>query len=220
MKVAQNPPLKILTHADLQSGLRLLRDIDPLLVPIIDGLEDVPLRNRAPGFEGLAEIVVSQHVSKASAAAVFGRLMGAVVPLHPQPLLECSKEALIATGLSRAKQNTLKAIATAVQQDGLDLHGLCEQPVEEAQRALTALPGIGPWTAEVFLMFCAGHADIFPAGDVALQHVAGDVLGLTERPDEKAARAISERWRPVRSVAARLFYARYAQQKGRSALPV
>jgi len=220
MSKSEKLPQRIADQNDLDAGLLALREIDPGMVPVIDGLEAIPLRNRSPGFEGLAEIVVSQHVSKASAAAVFGRLLGAVVPFEPQVFLDAGEQPLINAGLSRAKQKALIALANAVITEGFDLENLCQLPIAEAQAALVALPGIGPWTAEIFLMFCAGHPDIFPAGDVALQHVAGQIAGYHERPDEKACRAIAERWQPLRSVAARVLYARYAQIKGREIIPV
>ena len=220
MSKSEKLPPHMASEIDLEVGLLALRDIDPAIAPIIDGLGIVPLRNRSPGFEGLAEIVVSQHVSKASAAAVFGRLLDVVAPFEPWAILDTGEQPLIDVGLSRAKQKTLTALAAAVMCGGLDLEGVCTLPVAEAQATLVALPGIGPWTAEVFLMFCAGHPDIFPAGDVALQHVAGQIVGHDKRPDEKACRIIAERWQPLRSVAARVLYARYAQIKGREVIPV
>lgn len=220
MSKSEKLPQRIADQDDLEAGLLVLREIDPAMSPIIDRLDTVPLRNRSPGFEGLAEIIVSQHVSKASAAAVLGRLLGAVVPFEPQVFLDAGEQSLIDAGLSRAKQKTLTALANAITTDGFDLENLCHMPIAKAQNALIALPGIGPWTAEIFLMFCAGHSDIFPAGDVALQHVAGQIAGLSERPDEKHCGEIARRWQPLRSVAARVLYARYAQIKGRDALPV
>ena len=220
MDKTEKIPNHIANQADLEDGLLVLRDIDPVLGKIIDGLSDVPLRNRSPGFEGLAEIVVSQHVSKASAAAVFGRLLTAIVPFDPKHFLIAGERVLIDSGLSRAKQKALIVLAQTIMTDGFDLKTLCTLPVEHAQSTLIALPGIGPWTAEIFLMFCAGHPDIFPAGDVALQHIAGQIAGLDKKPDEKACREIAKRWAPLRSVAARVLYARYAQIKERDIMPV
>ncbi len=220
MSTSEKLPARIATESDLKAGLAVLRKIDPAIVPIIGGLEDIPLRNRAPGFEGLAEIVISQHVSKASAAAVSGRLFEMIDPFEPGAFLQAGAPVQIAAGLSRAKQKTLTRVAEELEAGALDLERLCIMPIEEAQASLVALPGIGPWTAEIFLMFCAGHPDIFPAGDVALQHIAGQLAGLKDRPDEKTCRSIAARWQPMRSVAARVLYARYAQLKGRSAVPV
>jgi DNA-3-methyladenine glycosylase II len=103
---------------------------------------------------------------------------------------------------------------------GLDLTHLCSLEAEEAIRHLTAVPGIGPWTAEVYLLFAAGHPDVFPARDIALQAAVGDALRLDGRPGEKAVTAIAESWSPWRGVASRLFWAYYREMKGRDAAPV
>jgi len=123
-------------------------------------------------------------------------------------------------GLSRAKASTLAGVATAVAAGHLDLTVLSVLPPDEARHALTALKGVGPWTAEVYLMFCCGHADIFPSGDVALQNAVAAAFGLAERPQAKALAAMAAVWAPWRSVAARLFWAYYAQKLGRGLVPM
>ena len=206
---------------DIEAGLAALLEIDPRLEPLSRLSGPLPLRLRAPGFHGLAEIIVSQQVSKTSAAAMFGRLVKLVDPLIADNILALGEEPMIAAGLSRAKQSTLTLVASAIEQDSLDLEALCHMPVDEAQNSLTAIKGIGPWTAEVFLLFCAGHPDIFPAGDVALQHAVGVGIGLTQRPKDKEVRQLAEQWSPWRGIAARLFWAYYAHLKqGRDVIPV
>ena len=103
---------------------------------------------------------------------------------------------------------------------GLDLGRTATLPADEAIRQMTALKGIGLWTAEVYLLFAAGHPDIFPSGDVALRTAAGEAFGLTERPADKALRLMSLDWRPQRSIAARLLWAYYARRHKRDAMPV
>ena len=215
------PHLKsINTEADLQRGLKQLQELDHEIVPTIEGLQVVPLRSRPPGFEGLAEIIVAQQLSKASAMAIFGRLKQQVVPFVAEEFLDAGEKVWVDAGLSRAKQETLKGLANEMVQKKLDLDDLCKLPPAQAMDELTALKGIGPWTAEVFLMFCAGHPDIFPAGDVALQHVVGWLLGCDDKPDAQETRSLAERWRPLRSVAARICYAEYARRKGWTAAPL
>ncbi len=212
---------RITDQHDIKTGLAALLAIDPRLDKIAACAGTVPLRLREPGFEGLAEIIVSQQVSKASAAAMFSRFEKLVFPLSAATLLALGEKPMIEAGLSRAKQSTLSLVARAIVDDGLDLEALCFLPVVEAQDRLTAIKGIGPWTAEVFLLFCAGHRDIFPAGDVALQHAVGVGLDLPHRPTEKEVRKIAEVWSPWRSIAARLFWAYYAHLKqGRDVLPL
>ncbi len=212
---------RITCDRDVVEGLKALLALDPRLEKIAALAGPLPLRLRAPGFTGLAEIITAQQVSKASAAAMFGRLLKLVDPLDAENLLALGEKPMIEAGLSRAKQSTLMLVARAMVEDGLDLAGLCQIPVEEAQAVLTAIRGIGPWTAEVFLLFCAGHCDIFPAGDVALQHAVGQALGLAERPGEKDLRKLVQIWSPNRGIAARLFWAYYARLKRMdSAIPV
>ncbi len=210
----------IANEADLQSGLELLAQLDHSIGETIAGLEKVPLRSKPPGFEGLAEIIVAQQVSKASATAIFGRLRDRVVPFSADAYLQAGEQIWIEAGLSRAKQSTLEGLAHAIVGQHLSLDDLCKVSPAEAMDELTALKGIGPWTAEVFLLFCAGHPDIFPAGDVALQHVVGWLCDCDEKPDAKETRALAERWEPVRSVAARVCYAEYARHKGWTAAPL
>ena len=122
--------------------------------------------------------------------------------------------------LSRAKADTLKRVAEAVASGTLDLHGLSRADTSEAMAALTGIRGIGPWTAEVYLMFCGGHPDVFPAGDVALQSAVGHALGFDTRPTAKMLIEMAGLWSPWRSVAARLFWAYYATEMRRDGLPI
>ncbi len=212
---------RIRNQVDLQYQLKALLQTHPQLAPIRDRVDEVPLRLRAPGMPGLTEIIVSQQVSKQSAAAMMGRMLVLVNPLTPGNLLRGGNQPMIEAGLSRAKQATLIGVAERMLDGRLNLDQLCEMDIESAQQTLVAVKGIGPWTAEVFLLFCAGHVDIFPAGDVALQHAVGVFFETAVRPDEKTCRELVEPWAPHRAVAARLMWAYYSQLKGgRNILPV
>jgi DNA-3-methyladenine glycosylase II len=208
----------IATLDDIERGLDALGVLDPRLLAVRAMVGEVPLRLSEPGFRSLASIVVSQQVSRASADAIFGRLVKIVDPLTPQAILAADDAVFRQAGLSRPKQRGLLAVAQAVA-DGLDLYHLCRLDADEAMKLLLAVPGIGPWTAQVYLLFAAGHPDIFPARDVALQTAVGHALGIAPRPPEKALIAIAESWSPWRGVAARLFWAYYRQLKGREAAP-
>ncbi len=177
-----------------------------------------PLRRREPGFAGLAAIIVSQQVSTASAKAIFGRLEARIVPLEAARLGEATEEELRGCGLSAPKIRTLRALADAVAGGGLDLPGLAALDAEEAHRALVAVKGVGPWTADIFLLFCLGHPDAFPAGDLALQEAAKLALNLKSRPDAARLERLAERWRPWRGVAARMLWAYYRGMKERSGM--
>lgn len=212
---------RIETTADIAEGLKALTALDPELHPVIAIAGEVPLRRRPGGFEGLARIVVSQQLSVASAAAIWNRLETAVAPLQPAAFLAATDDALAACGLSRPKIKTLRGVADAAACGRLELDALAELPPEQAVAILTELPGIGPWTAEIYLMFCLGHADIFPAGDLALKNAVADAFQMAERPSTPALADHAARWSPWRAVAARLFWAYYrTRREGRETLPV
>ena len=206
--------------ADVERGLGELLCLDPRLEPIASAAGPLPLRLAEPGFEGLAHIVVSQMVSRASAEALWRRITVAIRPLSAEAYLMLDEETVASFGLSRAKAATLRLIAENVAQGEIDLEAIPRLPPQDALSALTRLRGIGPWTAEVYLMFCGGHADIFPAGDVALRAAVGSALGYEVRPDVAAVQDLARVWSPWRSVAARLFWAYYARSMGRDATPL
>jgi DNA-3-methyladenine glycosylase II len=203
------------TDADLAEGVVALSAQCQFARIMVAHCGPVPLRLREPGFEGLARIVVSQQVSVASAAAIWGRFADQFQPMQPATILAASDDALRAAGLSRPKVRTLRAVATAVLHEGLVLDGLDRATNEEVHATLTRVSGIGPWTADVFLMFCLGRADGFPPGDLALQEAAKLVMQLETRPTAQELQAIAESWRPWRSVAARLLWAYYKVIKQR-----
>ena len=201
--------------AEAAAGLRALDEGFIRMLVEIGG--PPPLRLRAPGFAGMAAIIVSQQVSVASATAIFARLEARLAPLDAAAVLAADEEALRAVGLSGPKIRALRSIARAVA-EGLDLGALGSMDAADAHRALVAVSGIGPWTADIFLLFCLGHPDAFPAGDLALQEAARLALGLKTRPDARGLEAIAERWRPWRGVAARMLWAYYRQAKQRSGM--
>ena len=209
---------RIATLDDITAGLDALCAADPRLARVRAAAGEVPLRRSEPGFASLVSIVVSQQVSRASADAIFGRLARLADPLTPDVLLAAGDGLFREAGLSRPKQRAVLAVSQAVQ-GGLDLAGLCELEAEAAIGAMTAVPGIGLWTAEVYLLSAAGHPDVFPARDVALQSAVGHALGIDPRPGEKALIRIAESWSPWRGVASRLFWAYYREIKGREGAP-
>jgi DNA-3-methyladenine glycosylase II len=210
---------RITSLTDISDGLDELCSRDHRLPRVRAEAGDIPLRLSEPGFASLVSIIVSQQVSRASADAILGRLTRLVEPLRPDRLLVAGDEMFREAGLSRPKQKTLLALSDAVACNGLDLQHLCDLDAKDAIGQLTAIPGIGPWTAECYLLFSAGHPDIFPARDVALQSAVGHALGLDPRPGEKALIKIAESWTPWRGVASRLFWAYYRAWKGREPIP-
>jgi DNA-3-methyladenine glycosylase II len=208
----------IRSDADVAEGVRALVAVCPLAREMALNSGPLLLRLREPGFEGLARIVVSQQVSVASAAAIWARFSSRFQPMAAATILAASEEELRAAGLSRPKVRTLRAIAMAVTHEGLELDAFDTVPSEQVHAALTRVSGIGPWTADVFLMFCLGRADGFPPGDLALQEAAKMVMQLDVRPTAAELLEIAERWRPWRSVAARLLWAYYKIMKEREGI--
>ena len=214
-------PRLIETEADLQDGIRALRRKCAVARLMHDRAGQPPLRRRQAGFEGLARIVVGQQLSVASAAAIWGRTAAAVTPFEAGTLQATADAVLRGAGLSVGKVRTLRALADAVVQQGLDLEGMSGHSDEEVHRALTAVSGIGPWTADIYIMFCLGRADAFAPGDLALQVALQMAAGWDERPSAKELAAFAEKWRPWRAVAAHLLWAYYKVHKETgSAVPV
>ena len=193
---------------DVARALKKLLALDPRLVPVAEIAGPLPHRRRSGGFEGLAAIVTAQQISDAAAASIWTRFKAAVAPFTPEVFVGVAPEDLRAAGLSGFKVRTLTGIAAAVA-DGFDLDAVHDLPADQAVTTMTALKGIGPWTAEIYLLFCVGHPDIFPAGDLALQSAVQEALRMQKRPDEKKLRQIAKKWAPWRGVAARLFWAYY-----------
>lgn len=207
------------TDAVLKRGLAVLAKADPVMARLAAEGVTPQLRKRPPGFEGLAWIVVGQQVSTVSATAIWGRLRTILEPASPEVFLKLSDEDLRAAGLSAGKVRTLRTVATEIIEGRLPLDELHDVPADEAHSLLTRVKGIGPWTADVYLLFCLGHPDAFPSGDLAVQEAARLAYGLEQRPDAKALTALAERWRPWRGVAAKVLWAYYRVAKAREGAP-
>src|SRR6202041_1977806 len=203
------------TQADLEDAIHALVKQDPRLQPIFELAGMPALRRRAPGFAGLAAIVCGQQLSTASAAAIWTRLAAAFDPFHHDALRRARTERLGRLGLSAAKIKTLKSLAREIAAERLDLDALADEDADIAHNKLTALHGIGPWTADVYLLFCLGHGDAWPAGDLAVQEAVKLGLGLKTRPTPKEMAPLAEPWRPMRGAAAHLWWSYYRAIKKR-----
>ncbi|HRV64633.1 MAG TPA: DNA-3-methyladenine glycosylase 2 family protein [Albidovulum sp.] len=183
---------------------------DPALARALAATGPLPLRLKADGFAALLDAIVSQQVSVASAGAIWARLEAAGLTA-PEAIVAAGEDALRACGLSRPKVRYALALSDA----GVDYAALRALPSEEVIARLMALPGIGRWTAEIYAMFSLGRADVFAAGDLALQEAARHLYGLPERPGEQALRDMARAWSPWRAVAARALWAYYRHVKSR-----
>lgn len=210
----KNTPLTpIRTETDVMHGLARLLELDPGLKPLAKIAGALPLRLQEPGFAGLSRIVIGQHVSTASAGAIHARFINEVTPVTPQAWLATAQEVRIAIGLTRAKQATLDSIASSIVSGELDLNTIGSLDAQEAIARLTRLKGVGPWTADVYLLFCEGHPDIFAAGDLAIREAARLAFDMDERPSENSLRQIANDWAPYRGIASRLFWTYYEKLK-------
>lgn len=208
------------TQTELEAALAQLVLADPRLRPIAEKAGAFTLRRREGGFAGLCAIVCGQQLSTASAAAIRDRLFKAFDPFHHDAVRLARTEKLKRLGLSAPKIKSIKAIGAALSKGHIDLDAVGNMPADEAHETLVRLHGIGPWTADIYLLFCLGHADAFPAGDLAVQEAARIGLNLRKRPDAKQLAKIAEAWRPWRGVAAHLMWAYYHVVKRREGAPV
>lgn len=201
------------TADHILTARRALVAADPMLVRVVDAVPPFEWRLRTGGFEGLFRMIVEQQVSVAAAASIWRRAGEGLVEITPQSVLAHSTDELRAFGLSGQKARYGHEIARAHVEGRIDFDHLEQLDDAEAIAALTAIKGVGLWTAETFLMFCEGRTDVFPGGDVALQEAMRWADGIEIRPTQKQAYARAEVWRPHRSVAAHLLWSWYGAVK-------
>ncbi|MCZ8079563.1 MAG: DNA-3-methyladenine glycosylase 2 family protein [Rhodobacteraceae bacterium] len=203
----------ILTEACVAEGASWLAAREERFAGALALTGPLPLRRSAAGFRALLSAIVSQQVSVASANAIWARMEAAGL-CDPARMAVATADELRAVGLSRHKARYGQALAAA----GIDFAALHDVPDDEVVAVLTAVPGIGRWTAEIYAMFALGRADVFAPGDLALQEAAKVLFGLEARPSERAMRAMAEDWSPWRAVAARLLWAYYRVAKEREGI--
>jgi len=205
---------------DIEAARRAVVDLDPRLAVAHAQTPAFEWRRRVGGFEGLFHMIVDQQVSLASAAAIWARVeAGLGGEVTPERVLATEIEVLRGFGLSIQKATYGHEIARAHVEGRIDFDHLERLSDEEAGSRLTAIKGVGKWTAETFLMFCEGRRDVFPAGDIALQEAMRWADGAALRPREKEAYVRAEAWRPHRSIAAHLLWGWYgAVKRGEVAL--
>ena len=206
------------TEADLQAGLAQLIAADPRLQPVADKAGVFSLRRREAGFAGLCAIVCGQQLSTAAAATIRNRLFAAFDPFHHEAVRRARSDKLKRLGLSAPKIKSIREIGKAVAKGRIDLTAVGNMDADIAHTTLTALHGVGPWTADIYLLFCLGHADAFPAGDLAVQEAARIAFGLRKRPDPVRLTKMAQAWRPWRGVAAHLLWAYYHAVKRREGI--
>lgn len=202
------------------AALDRLLALDSRLVPLVAVAGRPTLRRRAPGFSGLAAIIIAQQLSVAAARSIEARTRSLLDgDITPDGVLSADPAALRAAGLSTPKVRTLTAIAGALRAGEVDLGAVEHMEADAAATYLTRLPGVGMWTADIYLLFCLGRGDAFAPGDLALQVAAGEAFGLPGRASPQGLAAIAEDWRPLRGVAAHLLWAYYGARRARAGAP-
>ena len=208
-----------LTEASLASAVDALASRDPDLGAIVARFGRPPLWDREPGFPTLVHLILEQQVSLASAQAAFDRLRLATDPLTPAAFLRLDDAELLAIGFSRQKTRYARALRTALADGALDLDALPGLDDAAVDAALTALPGIGPWTATIYRLMVLGRPDAWPIHDIALAQAIAEVRGLDRRPGADEMLALAEGWRPWRAVAARILWHHYLSVRAERARP-
>jgi DNA-3-methyladenine glycosylase II len=203
---------RFLTEDDLARAIEALVVAEPRFGAVHKTHGTPSLRKIVPSLEALLVIVTEQFLSLSAAAAIWARLKEGLGDVSPEAVLATPIETLRALGLSTTKAKCFHACAAAA----LDFETLAQRDIIEVRKALLAIHGIGPWTADIFLLAAIGHADAWPVGDVALQAAAQHLFRLRSRPDAKRMERLAQKWRPHRAAAARLLWAHY---RGLKALP-
>jgi len=209
-----DPP--IYAPKGLAEGIPILA-VEPVFAEILQRAGPPRFRRRRNGFGTLLHIILEQQVSIDAAAAMYKRLLGVCRPLAPEAFLALDDSTLRSCGFSRQKMGYARDIAARVDNGKLDFARLDAAEDEAALAELLSLRGIGRWSAEIYLLFALGRADIWPAADLGLQVALGDHLRSGARADESETRRLGEAWRPWRSVAACLFWQSYLHARGRTA---
>lgn len=198
-----------------RAALDELVRLDPDLAGIELAAGPLPWRSRAAGFPGLLQAIMGQQISNQAAAAIWRRLAALPGALTPAGLLALDDAALRGAGLSRPKIAHSRALAAAFMNGSLSTEALAAMDDEAAVAAMSAVRGLGRWTAEVYLLFALAREDVFPAGDLALAAAVADLKRLPARPNPAALRAIAAAWAPHRALAARLLWHHWRFRTGR-----
>ncbi len=202
-----------LDDAVMARAVKQLCKTEPRFKPVVKAHGVPSSRAAKEGLAPLLQIICEQFLSLKAAAAIWSRVAKRIGRVTAKRVLAVSQEELVALGLSRAKAKSFHGLANAVLAKTLDFKHLATLDDDVAQKYLVALPGIGPWTADIYLLSSLQRADVWPWGDVALQAAAQHLLKLPTRPDRKQMIALAEPFRPHRAVAARLLWSHYRSIK-------
>ena len=219
MVVSLKTPAPTFTPLDepaLARAVRSLARVEPRFAHIVKRHGPPPLWPREPGFETLVLLMLEQQVSLAQARAMYARIANATGAVTPANVAALGEAGLLALGVTRQKSAYLAALATQLEQKALDLDALAMLSDADAAAALDALHGVGPWTAQCYLLFALRRSDVFPTADLALLEAVRQLWKLRERPSPEALARRARAWTPHRAAAARLLWHHYLSERGRS----
>ena len=202
--------------ATFAEACRLLADEDPSLAQALATHGVPPFWERPPGFACLTLLILEQQVSLESGAAMYRRLSQVTGAVTPDSVARVGVGGLRSLGVTRQKAGYLTELATSVLDGSFDLQALDNMTAEEARASLLGQKGIGPWTADAYLLSALGHIDIFPVGDRALQVGTAELAGMDQPPTPDELEKLSEPWKPVRAAAARLIWHAYLKTRSRA----
>ena len=209
-----NPNTKPMNRLIKDVVISELPKIDPIFTSILDQYGIPDMQSRPEGFESLCRIILEQQVSLMSAQATYEKLSAKLNSFSPKEILALSPEEMRNATVSKQKASYMKGLATAILDGKLALDTLSELSPPEAKEALITIKGIGPWTAQVYLVFCLQVSDVFPHGDVALINTVVELTGI----EKTAVQSKSEDWAPHRTGAALLLWHHYLKKRGRSSV--
>lgn len=202
-----------LTRAALLDAATRLASQDPDLERILDLYGPPPLWARPAGYSTLVRIILEQQVSLASGHSAFVRLTGGADHVDPEQILRLGPDRVRARGLTRQKTRYVIELAKAVQDGRTDLRRIGRMEDEEARTALMVIPGIGPWTANIYLLMALRRRDVWPVADLALRKAVQHLRGMRQTPTDDALERFASKWQPHRSVAARMLWHYYLSSR-------
>ncbi len=210
------PPMTALKESTYHQALTELSAKDSDLAGVISKWGNPPFWTHAPGFSGIVLAILAQQVSLESARAAFVRLEKAIGPITPEGFSALDSDALRTIGFSRQKASYVLGIATEIMTGAFDFAMLNAMDDDAVRKRLMELKGVGPWTADTYLLFSMRRPDAWPSGDLALAKAAQELKGLTDTPCYEEVDEIAGRWKPFRAVAARILWHHYLCERGRA----